>query len=80
MAATRSWRPSSRRSQRITLREHFSYQLLLALYRSERQADALDAHRQARRELAVSAGPRCVIRACASAVARSLAAESDEKR
>ena len=38
------------------LREHFIAQLMLALYRSGRQADALEAYREARNELADNLG------------------------
>jgi|SRR5215207_868405 len=41
---------------RHPVREHFRYQLMLALYRSDRQADALDAYRQARSELSEELG------------------------
>jgi DNA-binding SARP family transcriptional activator len=38
------------------LREHLRYQLMLALYRSARQAEALDAYRKASRELSEEVG------------------------
>jgi DNA-binding SARP family transcriptional activator len=38
------------------LRERFKYQLMLALYRSDRQADALEAYQAARRELSDGLG------------------------
>src|SRR5215210_737756 len=38
------------------LRERFRYQLMLALYRNERQAEALEAYRQAREELSNELG------------------------
>src|SRR5262245_6208755 len=38
------------------LREHFRYQLMLALYRSDRRADALEAYQAARRELSEELG------------------------
>jgi DNA-binding SARP family transcriptional activator len=41
---------------RHPLRERSRYQLMLALYRSERQADALQAYRQARQELSDELG------------------------
>jgi len=41
---------------RHPLREHFRYQLMLALYRSDRQADALEAYQAARRELSDGLG------------------------
>jgi transcriptional activator len=41
---------------RSPLRERFRYQLMLALYRSDRQADALEAYQSARRELSDGLG------------------------
>jgi DNA-binding SARP family transcriptional activator len=41
---------------RHPLREHFRCQLMLALYRCDRQADALEAYRLARRELSEELG------------------------
>ena len=56
-ASTASSWPSWRRSWRaIPLRERFRYQLMLALYRGERQAEALQAYRQARQELSEELG------------------------
>jgi DNA-binding SARP family transcriptional activator len=54
------------------LREHFRYQLMLALYRSDRQADALDAYREARRELSEGLGlePSASLRELEAAILR----------
>ena len=57
---------------RHPLREHFRYQLMLALYRSDRQADALDAYRAARRELSEELGlePSASLRELEAAILR----------
>ena len=57
---------------RHPLREHFRYQLMLALYRSDRQADALDAYRAARRELSEGLGlePSASLRELEAAILR----------
>jgi DNA-binding SARP family transcriptional activator len=54
------------------LREHLRYQLMLALYRSDRQADALDAYRAARRELSEGLGlePSASLRELEAAILR----------
>ena len=57
---------------RNPLREHLRYQLMLALYRSDRQADALDAYRAARRELSEGLGlePSASLRELEAAILR----------
>jgi DNA-binding SARP family transcriptional activator len=57
---------------RHPLREHLRYRLMLALYRSDRQADALDAYRAARRELSEGLGlePSASLRELEAAILR----------
>jgi DNA-binding SARP family transcriptional activator len=57
---------------RHPLREHLRYQLMLALYRSDRQADALDAYHDARRELSEGLGlePSASLRKLEAAILR----------
>jgi DNA-binding SARP family transcriptional activator len=57
---------------RHPLREHLRYQLMLALYRGDRQADALDAYREARRELSEGLGlePSASLRELEAAILR----------
>jgi DNA-binding SARP family transcriptional activator len=57
---------------RHPLREHLRYQLMLALYRSDRQADALDAYRRAQRVLSEELGlePSASLRRLEAAILR----------